>query len=785
MEKLISIIVPIYDVEEYLIECLESIRRNIAGLEAEVLLIDDGSNDSSSVIAKSYANREEKFNYYRKENGGLSNARNYGVSLASGKYLFFVDSDDLLTDGILPKMFETAERNDTELTVCNVARYKDRRIFESYLHVRAFHGLRDTVLHVTNYPNFIYDSTSWNKLILRSFYLKYGISFPEGFLYEDMLPNFKLHYLCNGVSVIRDTGYLWRQRTEANKQITQDHSKKPLTDKIEMMRQTLDYIRENVTEPEIEETVVIKFLGHDFDGWLNQLRLLTEEEAKEYVQLIRGFAALPVNRRYLHKLPLLKQQLYQDIFEGNFSHLLQIINYMNKNYSNVPVFTTRNGLVVKVPGQLFKIRDRDGSRECGNQALPSCSIDSVTINGADIYLQGHLYIRRISIPYTGMSYVKVILLNENTGSTFMLPVSPVRTADLTKLQGSILNYDDYTYYQYDYDGAGFGIHIDFGKFAHGKEFAGKNYIILSYDFTYCKGDWLLKGIARNEKRALEQYIYKNDTYTGRVVFDSQNIISLVLMDKKTEKQNQIIHRAAAIPFHNTVTDHIKEFMEERCLQKYITARMDVKNYGMEENGVAVVKISDLNAKIQKPAWFKNAQGQGCVIQSTKGDIEIEIACIGNGELMIWLRGMDCRNEKDIRFPVWISGTCFRVDGKELFNNPHLVCHDKPFVYNMKVTNGQIVKIYMEWRPAVDILAKERESNLKRIAEMQQETIHLGKTVAGNEKKLKETQQEVTQLERMKTKTEKELQNVKNGWSFKIGRIITYIPRIIIKNKRKR
>ena len=143
--------------------------------------------------------------------------------------------------------------------------------------------------------------------------------------------------------------------------------------------------------------------------------------------------------------------------------------------------------------------------------------------------------------------------------------------------------------------------------------------------------------------------------------------------------------------------------------------------------------------------------------------------------------MDCHDNDGQRYPVWICVTNLRVDGKEVFNNPHLVCHDKPFEFNLKVTNGQLVRIYMEWQSAVDILAKERESNLKYIEEVQQKAINVEKTVAETEKKLRETQQKVTQLEREKTIAEKELKNVKNGWSFKIGRILTYIPRKITKH----
>ena len=81
-----------------------------------------------------------------------------------------------------------------------------------------------------------------------------------------------------------------------------------------------------------------------------------------------------------------------------------------------------------------------------------------------------------------------------------LPVSPIQTADLTKSKGYILNYDDYTYYQYDYDGAGFQLHIDFEKIAQELDCAVKYYVILSYDFKYFAGDWLLKGIAGSAKK---------------------------------------------------------------------------------------------------------------------------------------------------------------------------------------------------------------------------------------------------------------------------------------------
>ena len=170
----ISVIIPIFNTGEYLTDCLNTVKRNIAGLTAEVLLIDDGSTDNSASIAKAFAERETEFHYYRTENRGQSCARNYGVSLAMGKYLFFMDSDDLLIDGILLKMFLVAEENKTDLTICNVCKMKEKSFSVSPIHVRAFYNLTGNVTHIKSHSALAYDSTSTNKLIVRSFYVKNG-----------------------------------------------------------------------------------------------------------------------------------------------------------------------------------------------------------------------------------------------------------------------------------------------------------------------------------------------------------------------------------------------------------------------------------------------------------------------------------------------------------------------------------------------------------------------------------------------------------------------------------
>lgn len=108
MKPNISIIIPVYNVEAYLADCLDSILAQTFE-SFEVILVDDGSTDGSPAIAQKYADaHSEQICYYRKENGGPGLARNFGISKAKGDYLMFVDSDDIVDPEMLTDLYESA-----------------------------------------------------------------------------------------------------------------------------------------------------------------------------------------------------------------------------------------------------------------------------------------------------------------------------------------------------------------------------------------------------------------------------------------------------------------------------------------------------------------------------------------------------------------------------------------------------------------------------------------------------------------------------------------------------
>ncbi|MBQ8163799.1 MAG: glycosyltransferase [Clostridia bacterium] len=119
---LISIIVPVYKVEKYLKECIDSIL-NQTYKNFELILIDDGSPDNSGKICDEYAEKDNRIKVIHKENGGVSSARNTGLDNTSGEYITFIDSDDFVDKRYLEVLYSTLKENDTNISICRFAKY--------------------------------------------------------------------------------------------------------------------------------------------------------------------------------------------------------------------------------------------------------------------------------------------------------------------------------------------------------------------------------------------------------------------------------------------------------------------------------------------------------------------------------------------------------------------------------------------------------------------------------------------------------------------------------------
>lgn len=173
----ISIVVPIYNAEKTLNKCIESIINQTKN-ELEIILINDGSKDSSESIIKKY--KDTRIKYIKQENKGIGKTRNLGIKLATGKYIMFVDSDDYLEKNACKLLFDKAFSNSLDLVVCDFYIEKGKAISEEKLIDFKTCNLKDL-------PNLVYDINlaPWNKLYKTEFLKENNIKFVETLKYED------------------------------------------------------------------------------------------------------------------------------------------------------------------------------------------------------------------------------------------------------------------------------------------------------------------------------------------------------------------------------------------------------------------------------------------------------------------------------------------------------------------------------------------------------------------------------------------------------------------------
>ena len=251
--ELISVIVPIYNVENYLRMCLDSIQ-NQTYKNFECLLINDGSPDNSAEICREYAAKDSRFRYFEKENGGVSSARNLGMKCANGDYITFVDPDDWLDPDYLEILYLKMMEYDADVAI---ATYKKYSVSDGcyYFHVldqdyyeKIYTG--DELLAELPYRE-SFDSTfnvSWGKLFKRS--LLYSLVFNEQrVMGEDLEFNFKVFLRLNKCLYIHKPLYNFRRHdSSACARMLTD---KDLVDDLEIRMERIPYLLVRNIDPQI------------------------------------------------------------------------------------------------------------------------------------------------------------------------------------------------------------------------------------------------------------------------------------------------------------------------------------------------------------------------------------------------------------------------------------------------------------------------------------------------------------------------------------------------------
>ena len=280
MSKLISVIVPIYKVENYLRECIDSLV-NQTYRNLEIILVDDGSPDKCGEICEEYKAKDERVVVIHKENGGLSDARNAGMKVMTGDYIVFVDSDDYMPLDGIEHLMNLLEERDADMVIGGV-----RRVAENGEEILVEGDINAEPVEMDKtgalIDFFVNGCSSWGRIFKRE--IHEGIEFPKGEINEDEAIVVQVTERCD--KVVRTTApiYNYRKREESitttsfhrNKLIWKKHCK-----------DNYEYVKDKY--PEVESYARNRYV--ESLVWLTAMMLRTpdeyKEEIKDYIKELR------------------------------------------------------------------------------------------------------------------------------------------------------------------------------------------------------------------------------------------------------------------------------------------------------------------------------------------------------------------------------------------------------------------------------------------------------------------------------------------------------------------
>ncbi len=301
-----SIIVPVYNVEKYLEDCLDSIL-NQTYKDFEVIVVNDGSPDNSQDIIDKYAKKDSRIKSFKKKNGGLSDARNYGVSKAKGEYLVFVDSDDSINDKLLEKV------NDAIVDDIDIVRYQvvkiennqrtieESEIFEKNSGEEAFSKLLKNSWFVT----------AWSAVYRKEFWIKNKFNYAKGKIHEDFGLTPYVYMKAKLVTSIKYAGYNYFIRENS---IMTVNSREKVIKKNEDCLFHYDRLME--------------FINKDKDVSLNGKVLFKSYIANALITRIKSIEDKEIVKDYVKKLKVKKvgYNLIDDTFPRKFKKIVYKLN---------------------------------------------------------------------------------------------------------------------------------------------------------------------------------------------------------------------------------------------------------------------------------------------------------------------------------------------------------------------------------------------------------------------------------------------------------------------------
>ncbi|MGI6371842.1 MAG: glycosyltransferase [Caldicoprobacterales bacterium] len=307
----ISIVVPVYNVEKYLKECINSLLEQDFRGQYEIICVNDGSTDSSLQVLKEYEKSNEKIVLINQKNKGLSAARNTGLKNAKGKYVMFIDSDDYLKNPkVLSLLYDEIEKNDLDFVVADFEYDYEEKV-KNY-RIKRSQAIKNKIMIGRDFYDLGIKTKSimsvvWNKLYKKEFLEKNNLFFYEGIFYEDMEFTPRVYYLAKRVKYVDEVIIMYRQREGS---ITSNINAEKL-DSYLAVAESLNQFNKNYNSESLNNSELYTYVK-----LIRQLRYIKD---KDEIELIKSKLK---KRRVVYKLMKSNKMKYK-VF--GFLYLLNLV----------------------------------------------------------------------------------------------------------------------------------------------------------------------------------------------------------------------------------------------------------------------------------------------------------------------------------------------------------------------------------------------------------------------------------------------------------------------------
>ncbi|MEU7329164.1 bifunctional glycosyltransferase/CDP-glycerol:glycerophosphate glycerophosphotransferase [Streptomyces parvus] len=439
---LLSVVVPVHNVEAYLEDCLRSVAEQT--LDAiEVVMVDDGSTDGSARIAAEFAARDTRFRLIRQQNAGLSAARNTGVrhTTPTVPYLAFADSDDVVVHDAYERMTASLESSGSDLATGNVWRLTGQGRQQAWQY-RWLTGPRRRT-HITRDPRLLADRVAWNKVFRRSFWDTHAFAFPEGRLYEDTPVMIPAHYLAGSVDVLAEHVYYWRVREGSITRRRTDVT--GVRDRIAACEQVSAFL--GGRDAAQRRAYDASCLRDDFGYFLDGLPMGGEAYRAAFLEGAGAFVDR-AGPEVLEGLPVELRIKWQLVRERRLAELLEVLAFERAN-------GTGTFAVEGLPGRRRAVYPgvRGASAPLTGKDVPAVARLLEARWGADgkLRLRGYAYLRNLPAGSTRRRLTLGMARAERGRAVRPVPVRPVPAPEATVNSGQELH---------GYDHAGFEMVLD-------------------------------------------------------------------------------------------------------------------------------------------------------------------------------------------------------------------------------------------------------------------------------------------------------------------------------------